>query len=354
MSFFCRAAVAGIVLAGTTLPVLAQEPANPLAALQAKEALTGEDTAAVRAWIGERVTGVVGQDPAVAQQAFNQLRSEFKGTNAFKEAYVRTCVETLGSAYKKADLVPAARLITVLNLLDDLRTLDVLLESLRDDRAAVRAAAAVALRNLRPKIAANADALGRTIDALRAAGRKEPGREVLQLIYRALDYTNTQPTPNLKTAAGALLDILDERVRQFDTAKVRAEGADAVGLAVAGALRAAMEQADQKRYTIILAKALHYAVTRYTQGDSPLGKVSDKTGGPDEIALRDATELLIKDAEQQLTEILKPDTPPNVTQKMQAANHTEMVNEMNNWAKIFSTELNLDLQPMQDQPPGDG
>ncbi|MFH1748968.1 MAG: hypothetical protein ABIG44_18195 [Planctomycetota bacterium] len=353
MSLVCRVAIICLGLSSWSHPARGQDAPDPLATLQARETLSDEDTANLRAWITERVATLGGDDAVMAQQAFTELRGALKGTAGFQQSYTTLCIEIIGARYKNMPLVPAARLLTLLNLFDNIRGLDVLLDALGDQRAALRATAVVALRKLQPKIAPNPEAYNRVVAALRDAGKTESAREVLQLIYRALEYSRVQPPPDLKIAATGMLEVLAERAKQFGEKKVRAEGADAVGFKVATTLRTALEGPGQTQYTNILARALHYAVIRYTQGETPLGKVSDKTGGGDEIALRDATELLIRESERQLTELLKPEDAPNVTQKMQAANLTEMVNEMGRWILIFKDKLNLDL-PMQNEPPGNG
>ena len=344
-----------IVAACLGVPLNAQEPDSELVALQTKEGLTDEDRAAIRTWIGKRVADIVANDPVGAQQAFASLRGGFNGSRDFKEAYVAGCNGVIGSAYKKAPAIPAARLISVLNLLGDVGSLDVLLEALRDDRTAVRAAAAIGLRVLRPKLAASAEAYSRTLGALRDAGKKEASRETLQLIYQAMRYAGVQPPPNLKPGVAPLLVLLEERVKQYAGQKVRAEGAEAVGLKVGGTLRPAMSDAERRRYAQVAAKLLNYAVTRYVGGEAPLCKVQDKTSSRDTVALRNCTELLIVTAEQQLKEILTPQEAPDVTEKMKRANHTDMVNEMSKWAALLKDALELDLKVQSPPPPpGEG
>ena len=347
------------LLAGLPATLVAQEQEGPLAAMQTKEALTDDDRAGIRTWIGQQIAGLADKDPLNAQAAFSRLRDSAQGTPAFIEAYVTAAMEAIGSAYRKMDTLPAARLIALLNVFDDRRSADLLLEALKDDRAAVRAAAIIALRTMQPKVAADADLYGRTLAALKEAGKREVSRETLRLIYRAMDYAKVQPAPDRRQAAAALLELLEYRVGKYGEANVPAEGAEVEALTGGKEWRKSLDEAQRKRYALLLAKLLHYGVGRYTGGERPLGQVRDKTDGPDMIALRNATELLIENAEAQLTEMLSPSEPPNVTDAMRRAKKTErahmadIILEMNKWAPTFKEKLDLELAPLNAPPPPD-
>jgi len=340
------------------VPLLAQEPADKLTPLQTKEALTDEDRATIRAAVSQHIATVVGTDPLAAQAAFRQLRGGLTGNKDFKDAYVGATLDAISSTYKTAQAIPAARLFALLNVYNDPRSIPLLLEGLQDERTAVRAAAAVALGNLRSKIAADADALARTVGALREAGKKEASREALQLIYEALNLAEVQPTPDLKSCAAALLDILEERIKQYDGGPVRGEGAEATALQVGRAVRKAFDEAERKRYAVVLARLLHYGVKRYTSGDAPLGLVQDRLAGPDALTLRNATEVLVKEAEAQLSDLLAPSPAPQVAEtmtrskKLKAEDLAPMVAELNKWILILNEKLGLDLPPLSAPAPG--
>ena len=210
------------------------------------------------------------------------------------------------------------------------------------------------MRTLQPKLAGNAETFGRTIDALREAGKKERAVKTLELIYRALDYRSAQSASDRRTSATAVLTILEQRAEQAAGGTLRAEGADRVGLEVAGASRAALDDPGRERYTKVLARLLHHAVRRYTGGEDPLLKVDDKTASDDTIALRNSTELLIKTAEEQLAGILKPAAAPKITEAMLAAQPTEMVIAMNQWAGLIKTATGLELPDVQRPPEPEG
>ena len=352
MSLLRCAVVLSLVWIIAAAPLAALQPDDGLAELRAKATLTEIDRSAIQTWIGQRVVTIVGNDPAGAQQAFAQMRDGVRGTSDFQQVYVAGCIRSIASAYKKATLAPAARLIAILNVLNDLGSLDVLLEALQDDRTAIRAAAAVALRNLQPKLVGNADLFGRTLNALRDVGQREASSKTLQLIYLAMDYSGSQAAADTKASATAVLTVLEERVKQLSDQNVRAEGADYVGLQVAGRLRAGRDETVRRRYTSILGQMLQYGVRRYTAGgkDALIG-VDSKTGSADLISLRNNIELLIVESEQQLKRILSPDNAPEITEKMKEADGTNMVNEMNRWAALLrgSTGLDLSMQGLPEE-----
>jgi hypothetical protein len=352
MKLFQCMAAAGIVLACMATPLAAQEPEDKLAALRTKDALTDEDRGEIRRVVDGLVADVAGNDATASQHALTQLRDGPKGARDFSDAYVAAYLAAAGSAYKKAPAGPAARLITVLPVYNDARSFNVLLEAMQDDRAAVRAAAAIALRALRTKAAADAGTYNGALGALRDAGKKETAREVLQVIYRAMSFSDV-PGADPRAGVTAVLDLLEARVQQLAGEKVHAEGADYVGLQTAGALRKSMDDAERKRYTIVLAKMLHYGVRVYTASNPPLSKVRDKTSGPDAVALRDATELLITDAEQQLKDLLSPSEAPQVAAQMQHAKYVDMVNEMNKWVDVLKEKAGLDLSALTPPPPSE-
>ncbi|MBU0637263.1 MAG: hypothetical protein KKB50_00205, partial [Planctomycetes bacterium] len=128
-----RLTLAGMVLAlGTALPLAAQDAAEPpdvIEQLQGKGVLADEDTAALRTWVEQQVQMAAADDAAGAAAAVKELRKSYKGTPAFQQAYVTACAEVVGTAYKRAKRDAAARLIAVLNTLNELPTYAVLIEA---------------------------------------------------------------------------------------------------------------------------------------------------------------------------------------------------------------------------------
>ena len=199
-------------------------------------------------------------------------------------------------------------------------------------------------------MAADATGYGAVLNGLRDAGKKETSRETLQLIYRSLVYVDV-PGADLKADVAAMLDLLEARAQQVVGDTVPAEGADHVGVQLAGELRKSMDDIEKKRYTVILAKLLHYGVRAYTGRTPPLADVRDKISGADAVALRNSIEVLIEKAEQQLKEILAPAKPPQVAVQMKAGKRAEMVVEMNEWAKVLKESAGVDLEELTAPPP---
>jgi hypothetical protein len=352
MSVIRSALVCLALTACVAVPLAAQEPEDKLAALRTKDSLAEEDKAEVRRVVDGLVADVVGTEAAAAQRAYAQLRDGAKGTRDFSDTFVQAYLAAVGPTYKKAPAATAARLLTVLAILNDARSISMLVEALQDDRASVRAAAAIALRTLRPKVAADAAAYGSVLNGLRDAGKKETSRETLQLVYRSLTYADV-PGADLKTDVAAMLDLLEARAQQVAGDTVPAEGADHVGVQLAGELRKSMDENDRKRYTVVLARLLHYGVRAYTGRTPPLADVRDKTSGADAVLLRNSIEALIADAELQLKEIVAPPKPPQVTVEMKGGKdrRSNMVVEMNKWSTVLKETAGVDLAELTAPPP---
>jgi len=346
-----RLTMTGLLLVlGTALPLAAQdvpEQQDVVAQLRGKGALTDEDMTALRNWVGQRVRMVSTGSRADAGLAAKDLRESYKGTPAYQQAYVTVCTEVIGAAYKQAKRDAAARLIAVLNTLKALPTYPMLIEALGDQRVPVRAAAAVGLRNLRPKLASTGgNAFTETIAALRDAGKREESHAALQLIYSALDYSGSSPDP--KASGTALLELLEARGAQYGARNVKAEGADCVGLQLAGRLAGQLDDGERRRLAITAARMLHYGVTRYT---GELYKIDDKTSSPVQVALRNRIELFIRAAEELLSKLTEPPRAEDfqtVTAEMQDREQKEkstyMKIAMNEWATVLRERFQLDLQ----------
>ncbi len=344
MSAF-RVAATLIVVTVMGLPTAPGQEPDPLQALQAKNVITDEDRSVVQAWVAQRVSGVMSKDTSEAGPAVRELRAGFSGTQSFKDTYAAVCIEAVGSAYKRAERVPAARLLTTLIALNETGANRVFVEALGDKRAAIRQAGAVGLRNLRSKLLAGGGTLVTdALAALVAAGKKETSTVPLRTIYQALDYTGAGMTPtDPKPIVAAVLELLEARAAQYAAGKVKAEGADAEGLRVAGALRAAMTEEQRRRYIVAVAGMLRYAIIRYTSGEPPLHKVIDKNASTRLIELRNGTEFLIDAGERELIALLAPPDPPTVAQKMKTeglgAPTAMKIQWENNWVPLLENAV---------------
>ncbi len=343
------ASVVMVFTMGAVLPSVAQEAPgqpDPIEQLQGQSVLSDEDQATLRAWIDERVRFLVGDDPIEAVRAAKALRDNYKGADSFKRAYATTCTTVIGGAYKQAKRDSAARLIAVLNTLNEGSSYKLLIEVLGDTRVPVRAAAAIGLRRLQAKLAAaGGEAFSETIAALREAGQRETSPVALQLIYRAMDYTEVRPNrPDPKANALALLGLLEARGEQYGTRNVKAEAADRLGLELAGQLAGQFDEPERRRLTVAGAKMLRYAVTRYA---SDLHKVDDKTSSPVQIALRDRMELFIATTEDLLSKLTSPPEPPSLTELMQVRPEGDKVIDMKNkyrmWADLLQERFQIDV-----------
>jgi hypothetical protein len=301
------------------LPLCAQEPAVDLGPLKTRAELSEDDRNQVRAYITARISRLIGPDSMAARTATDELRAGFDGTatEGFKKAYAAIGLELLGPGIKKAELVPATRMLAVINNFGALDAVPVLLEALQDERVGVRAGGAVGLRALRPRIGANPELYGRVVGALNAAGKKEKARDTLKSIYAALDYAELPAPPDAKVVAPALLDLLEARAAAYNTTPVPAFGADDAGLRLAKLLVGSYEEADRKRLATAAATMMRYALEQYLGGESKLSAVRDRDGSRELIELRNGAERLVKTGEDVLVAALKPAKPPTVADALQ-------------------------------------
>lgn len=342
-----RLALATVIALAVALPAMAQDQPgqeDAIEQLQGKSVLTDEDQAALRAWVAQRVqTIATGEDAA---QAVKEWRESWKGTDSFKETFAAASIEAIGAAYKQAKRDSAARLIALLNTLNEVSAHPLLIEALGDERVPVRTAAVIGLRNLQAKLAgAGGTAFADCTAALSEAGKRETSPVTLQLIYRAIDYTALSSPPDPKVSAAALLELLAARGEQYGARGVKAEGADRPGLELAAKLAGQLDEQGRQRLVVASAKMLHHAVTRYT---SELHKIDDKTSSPLRIALRNRIELFIAAAEALLTQSTNPDQPPTVAKAMQEKEQAEktvsMKIEMNKWGDLLQERFQLDVR----------
>lgn len=326
-------------------PLSAQQPEGPLAGLRQRPDLNEEDRTQVRAFVTERLQRIIADD-AGARAAADDLRAAADGSEGFRRVYAAVCLELIAPAVSKAELVPATRLLTVVNALNTPDAVPLLLESLRDERVGVRAGAAVGLRLLRPRIVqAGRDAYQRVLDGLKEAGKRERSRDTLRSIFKALDFAELPAAPDARANAVAVLEILESRVPQYAADPVPAIGADDVGLRLAQTLVRAMNEEDRRRLTTAVAELVRHAIEQYLPGEGGrnLIAVRDRQGSSTLTELRDAMERLVFVGEELLAALLRPERAPSVSDSMRRLDTAGMQNQWNQWLPLLQRAVGQDF-----------
>ncbi|MCK4340458.1 MAG: hypothetical protein KAY37_01885 [Phycisphaerae bacterium] len=334
-----------LLLAWYAGPGPAQSPEDALSEIRARPQISDEDRNLIRTFITERVTEITGENPEPARTATKTLRDGFTGSNEFKKAYANICIQVLGPACREAELVPATYLLTVLNTLNVPEARALLIEALRDKRVGVRAAAAIGLRNLRPKLAqAGGQNYTATLNALKEAGKKEKSRATLRSIYSALDYSAVPRTPDLKPDVAALLELLETRAGLYlSEQEVPALGADDLGLKVGERLLNTMTRDDRNRLTVVAATMMKYALEKYTSPARKLYEVRDKSGNRQLIEYRNAMERLVLVGEKLLVALLLPEKAPEVMTPMRKLDGSQMKLAWQEWVKLLQDKVKQDF-----------
>ncbi len=313
----------------------AQDPPADLSALNTRTDVTEEDRGQIRAYVTARLAKIVAND-AEARAASEELRAAYDGSEAFKRAYAAVGLELIGPAVKRADLVPATRLVTLVNQFNVVESQALLVELLQDERVGVRAAAVVGLRGLRPKlVAAGRDSYQRVLDALKEAGKREKSRDTLKTIYGAMNFTEV-PGAEAKAVAGALLDLLEARGREYAVGAVSAAGADDAGLRILTKVVGSLDEAERKRLTEVVAVMVRYALEQYATGESKLVDVRDKTASREQLELRNGMERLGLVGEELLLALLKPPPPgPDLADALRKADTTPIKLAWEKWVLLL-------------------
>lgn len=324
-------------------PTPAQDTEPDIANLKTKADLNEEDRTQVRNYVNVRVGRIV-NSPLEARQATEDLRAALDGTEGFKKEFATICLEAIGSAYKKAELLPATRLLSLLNALNVTPTHTVLVEALQDDRAGVRAAAAIGLRGLREKIAAaGRDVYQRVLDALKDAGKREKSRETLRAIYAAMNYAELPSAPDTKGNIAALLELIEARAAAYTPTGAPALGADDAALRLLLRLLRSFDDTERRRLTIATATLLRHAITLYAVGENKLAHVQDKDAARDAIDARNGVERLIIVGEELLVALVKPEKAPNVVDALKKLDTTEMQNQWKEWVSALQKAVSQDF-----------
>lgn len=357
----CRLIVP-LLVTWAAAPLWAQQPEDALTPLRGRTELNDEDRRQIRAFVDERIAAVLGEDGLAAREATEALRDAFTGTDAFKRAYAAVCVGAISvefrtPEFKQAKVVPATRLITVLNTLKVVESQAVLLEALTDQRVAVRAAAALGLHGLRAQLArAGGGAYTSVLGALKEAGKREKSRDTLRAIYTAMNYAELPDLPDAKANIAAVLELLEQRAQQCAARKVTALGADDAGLTTAATLVNAMNEDERKRLTTITATMVKYAIEEYFSGERDLSKVRDSGGSKQLIEDRNGVERLIVVGEKLLRELLSPAQPPVVLDGLRKLDKSAVILQWQEWGKLLQTAVGQDFavtvapEPEPDKP----
>ncbi len=328
-------------------PTMAQAPADgEILGILGKSSLGDEDLPKVRGFVEQRLASIVSGNGS--SKAAGELRDGFMAASpAGKQALAGLCVELFTPAVRQADLAPAAQLLSLLNSMNDERSARLLIELLKDERPALRTAAALGLRGIHRILAQAGDArMNEMIEALRAAGKAETSAAALRATYQALAAPGGgDPPADPRPIIAALLDILESRATFYDKGEVKAEAADTVGISLAGGLIRNAADAERDRFIVVCARVLRHAVATYT---AELIETNDKTGSPMQIQLRNEMELLIAESERQLVALLKPQNLPEVAKAMleqqEADKKFAMKEAMNKWADLLRNSHNIDVR----------
>ena len=340
-----RRAVVTLFLGACCASRLAAQDA--LSQPRARTELTDEDRVQIRAFVSDRISQISDTDAETARQAAAELRAAHTGTDAFKKAYATLCIEAVRAAYGPADLVPATRLVTVINTFNTPAAQPLLTEALQDKRVGVRAAAAIGLRQLRSQLAlAGAEFAQRAWSALKEAGRREKSCDTLKTIYAAMDYAQLPAPPDARGNAGAVLELLEARAAQYANPTIPALGADDAGLRLANHLLPSMDAAQRDRLAIVLGQLMKRAIELYTAPGQRLSDVRD-TANRKLLEQRNGIERLILVGEKLLLDLLQPSQPPAITANMRKLNTPDMKNEWAKWVTALQERVKQDFSLAQ-------
>lgn len=357
-----RALAFVMILAGTALAA-AQAPAppgaapggsqDPLAALRAKSDFSEDDLGVIREFVGQRIAELVGQDPSAARQAAKILRQSTTGGDAFRRAYANAVGQTIASAVQKSELGPATQLVAVLDALNVIETRTVLTAALGDARVGVRAAAAVALRRLRPRLAqAGPDVYQPVISALRDAAIKEKSRETLRAMYQAISYVGVSPPPSdMRPCIAGLIDVLEARAKLHTAgAEVPAVGAEDAAFPSLEALAGGLSDDEKRRAVAATAGIVRYALDTYLSPKLDISAVKD-SDTPARVELRNDLERLVLTGERVLVKLVAPPKPPTVFESMRKLNRPDIRLQWKAWSDLIKTLTNQEFPLAESDSP---
>lgn len=336
--------IVGLVLCVTA----ASGQQDPLAALQQKATLTDNDRAALEQSLRQKVAATVREQGPAAGDLLRQLRRiPADATDAYREAYIASCIAAIDSAVSKAPEAAAARLLTVLYEFDDVATAEVYLKAVSDQRDPVRLCGAAGLRRLGAKLAAQGvDRVRPMLNALRDAGGEAQSVAVLDTIYRAMDLGNALPA-DAKVDLLAIIDLLETRSERYAAGQVRGEGIDGIGLAIVTRRLQRLNDTEKQRLMKATARMLRHTVAHYAN-DAALRAA--ETFSLQQV--RNRIERFIEQAEQTLVQLgAGGASPPSITDAMQGeGDAVDMKISMNRWAELLEERTGEDYRLSESEP----
>jgi hypothetical protein len=314
-----------------------QDTLGPIAALRELDSLNDEQNRTVRAWVDQHMMQLSGDDALQAATAVSNLRTAASTAKpAFRETFVSACTEAARDRYKSAGLQPAARMLALLASLNEASTTPVLIEALKDERVAVRTAAAVGLRNVRPKVAlAGGSYFTESVAGLREAGKKETSAPTL-------NYGETGTPPDARAVVAALLEILDGRAELYNKGEVQGESAEIAGIRTVAATAKLMNEDEKKRAIAAGGKVLKGAALLYIRDYI---NVKDAGSSPQMVEQRDACEALVELTEKLLLDLTraKIDAKSTVTVGMKSGDDVKMRTALGEWVNVLDKAVGLKL-----------
>ncbi len=333
-----------LVLVGTSFASAQEAPRDALSPLREKSSISDEEQQQIRTFVTQRVSEVVGQDPAAARAATASLRQAYVGEPAFRKAYAGACLDAFGTAIRRGDVRAAARLLTLLASFNLLEANTLFIDNLQDDRAGVRAAAAVGLRALRPQLVAAGEAYSNALNALNQAGKQEKSRATLRSIYAAMDYDDVAQGAALKTDISSLLDLLEQRSQPYaERRDAAALGADDAGLSSALRLLPQISAEQRNQLLRITARMMRYAIEQYRAPEKGLTALDEETSSQALLAYRNAMERLVYVGEDILEAVLEPSPAPELMERMSEQDTAGMKLEWDKWNELLKKALNEDF-----------
>ena len=324
----------------------AQVAGSPIDPLKRKATLTVEEGGQIKVWLDERLRLVAAEDAVSATQALKAIREAASGGSAaFNDALAAGLVELSRPMLARAEAGPSVRLVAALTLADSAAAASVLVAALKDERPAVRAAAAAGLRRLQPRIAAaGAATFGDVVSGLATAAKNETSAPALAALYTALDFNGVSANVNQREVANALLGVLEARQPAYEDDSVAAPTADVVAVRLLGS--AQLDPGASTRFGVVLGKMLRYAIQAYTtslvEGEPALINVSDDADKT-LVDRRNGIEQLVFEIEKQLNTLVGASPDRNLAEKMRRANDTDIKIAMQAWAGALKAKYAEDF-----------
>jgi hypothetical protein len=335
-----------LTLAGSAV-AWAQAPApssDPLAALKQKSDFTDDDRALLREFVAQRVADIVGSDPAAARQGAKALRQAAGGGEAYRKELAAVALPAIGAAVAKSELTPATQLIAIADTLNVIEARTVFVAALGDERVGVRAAAAVGLRHLRPRLGQGGpDAYQASLTALRDAAIKEKSREALRAMYQAMSYAGVTPAPaDARPSITALVDALEGRAKLYKPGdEVPALGAEEAAFQIIEAASGLTDE-DKRRVAAATATVVRFALDMYLSAKHDLMAVKDSDAA-ERVELRNNIERLVLLGERVLARVVSTQKAPTVLESLRKLDRPNTRLQWKAWVDLLKPLTNQDF-----------